>query len=455
MQEPCFELQAAAIPVSNYVDDGFTAAATRLSCLWQAIFAVLLQAALGAFHGLAKCQIEPVLVIKWLGFPVDSKNERFEVAESKINKLKETLRLALAKQSVSSRDLAQVAGKIISLSPAVAPASLYSRAFFQAIKGNASWDALFPNPLEVRQTLQFWLDNLDVFNGRPWWPRPVGLQAVVDASGVGFGGVLTVPPSPPVQFQGTFSESEAKGSSTLREVLGYVGAVELAAQAALGQLSGASLLITGDNQGAVSCVNNLRSPVPAINDAIRRLFDISARLQCDILACWVLRDSIAEADALSREPDASDWGLDPELYAQTCRRFGVIPGVDLFASDTYHLASLFAFRVFTKGCAGVDAFQLNWAEFVGEHTAWVFPPLRAVSQALSLIELHRIQALVVMPSSTAANEYIQLQQLTRASISGPFTIPRAVQSLHASSRVPAGTLNPALIGLAVFRVSWT
>jgi hypothetical protein len=37
MQEPCYELRAAGIPVSNYVDDGFTAAETKLACLWQAI----------------------------------------------------------------------------------------------------------------------------------------------------------------------------------------------------------------------------------------------------------------------------------------------------------------------------------------------------------------------------------------------------------------------------------
>jgi hypothetical protein len=72
---------------------------------------VLLQATLGAYHGLAKCQIDPVQVIKWLGFLVDSEKERFEVAGPKIAKLKDFLQLVLAKQVVSSCDLAQVAGK--------------------------------------------------------------------------------------------------------------------------------------------------------------------------------------------------------------------------------------------------------------------------------------------------------------------------------------------------------
>jgi hypothetical protein len=153
MQEPCFELRAASIPVSNYVDDGFTAAAIKMACLWQALFSVLLQAALGGFHGLAKCQIEPVLVIKWLGFMLDSTEQKFEVGTPKVENLLSFLQEILARPSVSARDLAQAAGKIISLSPAVAPAALYSRAFFEAIKGSVTWDALFLNPAEVKETL--------------------------------------------------------------------------------------------------------------------------------------------------------------------------------------------------------------------------------------------------------------------------------------------------------------
>jgi hypothetical protein len=117
MQEPCFALRAAGIPVSNYVDDGFTAAKTRLTCMWQAILAVLLQASLGGFHGLTKCQIEPVQLIKWLGFMLDSVCQQFEVGAQKLEKLKDFLRFILSKQAISARDLAQIAGKIISLSP--------------------------------------------------------------------------------------------------------------------------------------------------------------------------------------------------------------------------------------------------------------------------------------------------------------------------------------------------
>jgi hypothetical protein len=46
----------------------------------------------------------------------------------------------------------------------------------------------------------------------------------------------------------------------------------------------------------------------------------------------------------------------------------------------------------------VDAFRQDWAEVTDGRLAWVFPPSRAVSQALSLIEQYSVQALVVMPN---------------------------------------------------------
>lgn len=66
MQEPFLELRAVGIPVSGYVDDGLTAAITYFLCLHRLLVAVLLQAALGAFHSLPKCQFKPVQLLDWL-----------------------------------------------------------------------------------------------------------------------------------------------------------------------------------------------------------------------------------------------------------------------------------------------------------------------------------------------------------------------------------------------------
>lgn len=197
----------------------------------------------------------------------------------------------------------------------------------------------------------------------------------------------------------------------------------------------------------------MRSPILAINQELQRLFRISCSLQCDVLATWVPRTLLGAADALSREPDAFDWGINSNLYDQICKRFQARPDVDLFGSD-YHTAPVFASRLYTPGCSAVDAFRFDWRELCQGRLAWVFSPLRANSVVLSRLEKFKIDAYMVMVASEASNEIIQLKQMSLAGISAPFYIPKSSNSLIASMRVPRNTLNPAFLGLAVYRIAW-
>jgi hypothetical protein len=155
--------------------------------------------------GLPKCNLWPQLLFKWLGFMVDSKKEEFRVGESKLLKLKKVLEEAVARPTTSPRKVAAMAGKILALSPAVLPAALDSREFYLALKGKASLDEVFPNPESVKETATFWLENINAFNGRKWWPKPMAIRTSVDASAVGYGGFVRVGSRESVPFTGTFS----------------------------------------------------------------------------------------------------------------------------------------------------------------------------------------------------------------------------------------------------------
>jgi hypothetical protein len=98
MQEIAFELRKHEIPLSSYIDDGFTAAPSPGRCLRQSSLCALLLGALGAFLGIPKCQLTPELVLKWLGFLVDSEKQMFRVSESKLAKVKEALKEMLERQ---------------------------------------------------------------------------------------------------------------------------------------------------------------------------------------------------------------------------------------------------------------------------------------------------------------------------------------------------------------------
>jgi hypothetical protein len=455
MQEPAIELRRRGVPLSDYIDDSFTAARTRGRCLRQSVLAVLFFATLGAFMGLPKCNLWPQLLLKWLGFIVDSQEESFKVGKAKMQKLKKVLEEAIDKPSTSPRKIAEIAGKILALSPAVLLAALYSRSFYSALKGRSSWDEVFPNPTAVKESAQFWLNNIDRFNGRKWWPKAVRIEAAVDASGVGYGGLISMPGKSPVPFTRTFSQEQASQSSTAREVRGYAGALAAAVQTYSAELKGAALLIEGDNQGAISAVNHLRSPVAEINEELQTIFRICCENGVDVVARWMPGENFSEADALLRLPDPTDWGLSQSEMQKIICQFQICPTLDLFASGSHHVAAKFVSRFFTPGCFAVDATKLDWSSVAGpDELAWVFSPNRLVNLALSMLESSKVRALVCLPIKAGSNELIQLRQMQGAMISAPYLIPRHTDSCIPSMRVLSGTLNPALLELGVVLVSW-
>jgi hypothetical protein len=93
------------------------------------------------------------------------------VSDAKLQKTRVALSEFLSATEISPRLLAKLAGKIISLSPAVVPAALYSRPLFEALTSKLSWDEVFDNPASAREVAGMFLANLDAWNGRRWYPR--------------------------------------------------------------------------------------------------------------------------------------------------------------------------------------------------------------------------------------------------------------------------------------------
>jgi hypothetical protein len=279
--------------------------------------------------------------LKWLGFMIDSEEQMFKVGDAKVAKLKTALQEALFNPTISPRKLAALAGQIIAVSPAVLPAALYSRGLFEAMQGKVSWDQVFPTPQSVSEIASFWLANLDRFNGRRWWPRPVQVEVTVDASGVGFGGAFTTGPHQRIPFSETFTSEQTLKSSTEREIRGYTEALLVIAQHFPENLKGASVLLYGDNQGAISDLNKLRSSVPGIQENLKRVFGLCCEFDFDLVAKWIPKEELTEADELSRKPDTSDWAISQATYEDVLGHFAVRPALDVFASDASHVTSRF------------------------------------------------------------------------------------------------------------------
>ncbi|GAQ93525.1 reverse transcriptase [Klebsormidium nitens] len=181
-QEAAKELRVRGVPVSSYLDDGLTGDLSFALCLWLIVMIIRFLTLLGAVFSLPKCQFWPSQTGNWLGFVVDTQAQQFRVSEAKLAKVKVVLSELIDSADVSTRLLAKVAGKIIAMGPAVLPASLYSRPLFQAMQGRLSWDSIFPTPMAAKNAARLFLERLDSWNGRRWFPRRVLIEAASDAS---------------------------------------------------------------------------------------------------------------------------------------------------------------------------------------------------------------------------------------------------------------------------------
>jgi hypothetical protein len=218
----------------------------------------------------------------------------------------------------------------------------------------------------------------------------------------------------------------------------------------------AAILIEGDKQGAIAAINSFRSPVPEINNLLKGVFETCAELRADVIGKWIPRGELTEADALSREPDATDWGIASDVFDSACLHFGCYPSVDMFASDVHHTVDQFVSHFFTPGCLAVNALRLDWSEVIKEdHSIWVFPPVQCVSASLTLIERYKIEALVCLPIKPGFNELIQLANMKKASKSEPMVVPRKSKSCTSSGRVPQESVNPAFPKLGIVHIKWT
>jgi hypothetical protein len=454
-QEPLIELRSRGVPVSGYIDDGHTAARTYGQAIRQGFLAVRLLATVGAFFGLPKCIPHPVQELKWLGFLLDTLSESFKVAPSKMEKIKDALREMIARPTTSARGLASLAGQLVALSPAILPALLFTRTIFQALAGNESWDNIFPSPQSVRRAAIMWLNNIDAWNGRSWWPQRVSITLRIDASSVGYGGFIRAAHLPCLEVAGSFEPAESQLSSAAREIIGYVRAIKIVAEKMPRELRGSAILLLGDSQAAIGALRKFASPSAPIHEQLTHLFELCSSGSFDTIPRWTPRDQLSDADDLSRRPDASDWGLTPDQVNQIMSHFYVQQiDLDVFASDIHHVVDKFISGFFVPGCTAVHALACNWRGFIpSKATIWVFPPLKALSVALSTIERNRIDAIIIMPSRTASNEWIQVHQLT-GHVSGPFHIPRQAHKCRPSLRVPSSTVNPILMGLSAFFVKY-
>ena len=87
----------------------------------------------GYFLSPKKCNLRPTKVQRYLGMLCDSDTASFRVPPDKMAKLHDLLSTALAAGEISFRTLERIAGKCMSMTVAIRPASLWTHAMLTAL----------------------------------------------------------------------------------------------------------------------------------------------------------------------------------------------------------------------------------------------------------------------------------------------------------------------------------
>ena len=172
-----------------YLDNGFGGQPERTSAIAAAFIQRKELASSGLLANEEKSQRVPMQVGKWLGFVINTIFMTFRIPEKKVCKLKRLLNSTIQNKSSSYRELARIAGSLISVALAVESIShLLTRQMYLAIESRSAWDHIFLFPPALLEELKFWFCNIESFNGYSIRPPLTSSVLFSDASDAAFGG---------------------------------------------------------------------------------------------------------------------------------------------------------------------------------------------------------------------------------------------------------------------------
>ena len=330
---------------------------------------------------------------EFIGFVINSASGQIRVTKKRKEAFLEAAKKMLAcKGPVAARDLASVAGKVISMAPAMKPARLFTRDLYRAIDTRWSWSSRVVLHAEAQWELDWWIKNLGAWDGKSFF-RPSRKHVVTmttDASSHGFGAWTdTGKGAETLLCQGRWLPEEAALGSNWRELK----TVELALRSFISTAKGKNVIIRTDNQTAMSCINNGGSSSQQLNEVTHRIWSLCVNHDIDLQAEYIPGSENDLADALSRDFDNSDWMLNPRVFAQLNAWRGPFD-IDRCASFRNTLCARFNSKYFDPYAEAVNCFTQDWG---GGLNNWCHPDYNMVAQVLHHMKECKAKGVILAP----------------------------------------------------------
>ena len=464
MQEVYRPLRERGLRMTALIDDAMYAFSGKAAAKAEGLIVLKILSALGFFLSWPKCQLPPQQSGKFLGLIVNAATSSFGVPADKLQYLQQLIAVCLEAQSVTPRQMAKVAGVLISVKPAVHMAPLYTRLLFKAMsEGACSWDDPLPELSRefAKVDLLYWQQHLLQQSSKSWKQRSTVYHCAGDMSDLGYAGYSSLLPAPIILSYEASEWDQLQAnphslSSVLRETMNAKLIMQTIMQQCKGQVAGSTLVYTGDNMGSIDCLRKMQGK-GAILDAVRELHQIAAQHDVHLEFIWQPRTSaeINYADSLSRTIDTSHYALSHAEFHKLCKQWG-FPTGDVYAgaAKDFHKAAKYFTMAYTPKTLGVNALLQDWHKLGNSHgrvLLWVFPPFQLIGDTLKKLAQQRLDAILILPAwvcwwtpivSTLGSSKPSMQRL----------------NYHSSMYVLGSRLPPGMrvwYSLKAYRVLWT
>lgn len=378
-----------------YLDDGLGISSSAEICSTQASFVRKSLDDAGFLVNEEKSVWKPSQELEWLGILWNSLSFSISIPERRITDLLNSINHIVGIfPHMSARQLAQVTGKVISLSPVFGHLTrLMTRYCYMCIEQRYTWDKklFIAFPDEVQRELKFWISNTRTLNRKLLASySPSQTLVYSDASGVACG-AYTVEVGSKI-FHRMWSSEEKGKSSTWREMR----AIELGLVSFCSSLEGRNLKWFTDNQNCIRIVQ-AGSMKKDLQKLAISIFTICKEKQISIDLQWIPRLHNCKADYISKMVDHEDWQISYEFFDFVNELWGPF-SCDRFASDLNRKVMRFNSLFWNPFAEAVDAFTQDWSR----DNNWLVPPIYLVIQTIKHLVSCKAKGCLIVPRWVSA-----------------------------------------------------
>lgn len=340
---------------------------------------------------------EPTQKATILGYVLDTINMTAHLPPAKLDRLITLATVFLARQLISAREAASLAGRFMDARHASPLFRASAYAMYPHVAACSEWDESCPPSTEFRRTLEFLSLNARRLNGHRFRYEPgLAVKLVTDATPLRWTITILSGPHAGLAQNGPWSEEVLRQVNYQPER--HINFLELMALwIALHhfqeQLRGCTLWWHVDNMVALAYLRKRGGQVEKLRSLTWAILERSLSLGIFLTPPAYLQSKLNPADYGTRHRELDSVCISRHTYDRLNRQFGPMQ-IDLFANSGNTLCPRFFSPVPDVGSSGVNALAQSWRGLIN---AWIFPPTQLLEATIDKLLLEQPSGILILP----------------------------------------------------------